>query len=103
MLRVVRMNLRAAVRTFRLYNHGSTLRCSGVSALPLDRTAHGSELLHRPMACLGDLLHGFKQVAASVRDRRHPRSIKATSILQFVLCVEAEEIGCALSDIGACD
>jgi hypothetical protein len=55
------------------------------------------------MACLGDLLHGFKQVATSVRDRRHPRSIKATSVLQLVLGVEAEEIGCALSVIGACN
>src|SRR5215469_17222671 len=54
------------------------------------------------MACLGDLLHGFKSVAACISDWRHPRSIKATAVLQLILCVEAEEVGRALSVIGAC-
>src|SRR6516165_4302536 len=34
-----------------------------LSVLPLDRTAYGWKLLLRSMACFGDLLHGFKQVA----------------------------------------
>ena len=54
------------------------------------------------MACLGDLFHGFKQVAACIRDRRHPRSIEATAVLQLFSCVEAEEIRRALCVIGAC-
>src|SRR5262245_41527015 len=37
-----------------------------------------------------------------IRNGRHPRSIEATSVLQLVLCVEAEEIGRALWTIGAC-
>src|SRR5215472_18819085 len=53
------------------------------------------------MARLGDLFHGFKQVAACMRDRRHPRSIEATAVLQLSLCVEAEEIRRALCVIGA--
>jgi hypothetical protein len=31
-----------------------------VLALPLDRTAHGRNLLFRTMTCLGDLFHCFK-------------------------------------------
>src|SRR6516225_4406183 len=70
--------------------------------LPLDRTTHGRNLLFRTKACLGDLFHRFKQVATSVRDRRHTRGIEPTSILQLVPHVEAEEIGRALSVISAC-
>ena len=53
------------------------------------------------MACLGDHPHCFKQIAACVRNGRHPRGIESTAVLQLVLCVEAEEIGRALSVISA--
>jgi hypothetical protein len=38
---------------------------------------------------------------SSVRNRRHARGIEPTSVLQLVLRVEAEEVGRALSVIGA--
>ena len=53
------------------------------------------------MACLGDHPHCFKQIAACVRNGRHPRGIESTAVLQLVLCVEAEEIGRALSIVSA--
>ena len=71
-----------------------------MSVLPLDRTAHGRKLLFWPVACFGHLFHRFKQVATSIRDRRHARGIEPTAVLQFVLYIEAEEVGCALSAIG---
>ena len=55
----------------------------------------------RPIPRVDDLLHRFKQVAASVRDGRHSRRIEATSVLQLILCIDAEEIGRALRAIGA--
>ena len=72
-----------------------------ISMIPFDRTAHGWKLLFRPIPRVGDLLHRFKQVAASVRDGRHSRRIEATSVLQLILCIDAKEIGRALRAIGA--
>ena len=69
--------------------------------IPFDRTAHGWKLLFRPIPCVGDLLHRFKQVAASVRDGRHSRRIETTLVLQLILCIETEEIGRALRALGA--
>ena len=69
--------------------------------IPFDRTAHGWKLLFRPIPCVGDLLHRFKQVAASVRDGRHSRRIETTLVSQLILCIETEEIGRALRAIGA--
>src|SRR5262249_50378466 len=48
-----------------------------VLILPFDRTAHRGELLLRPMARLGDLFHGCKQVAASSAKRPGDRGIAA--------------------------
>ena len=72
-----------------------------ISMIPFDRTAHGWKLLFRPIPRVGDLLHRFKQVAASVRDGRHSRRIETTLVLQLIFCIETEEIGRALRAIGA--
>jgi len=50
-----------------------------ISMIPFDRTAHGWKMLFRPIPCVGDLLHRFKQVAASVRDGRACRLLAPLS------------------------
>jgi len=55
------------------------------------------------MARFGNLLHRLEQITTSIGDQCGARGIEPTSILQLVLRVETEEVGRALSIIGASD
>ena len=53
------------------------------------------------MAGFGHLLHRLEKVAAGIGQQRRARRIEPSAILQFVLLIEAEEVGRALGTIGA--
>ena len=55
------------------------------------------------MAGCGHLLHRLEKVAAGIGHQRRARRIEPSAILQFVLRIEAEEVGRALGAIGAAD
>ena len=53
------------------------------------------------MAGFGHLLHRLEKVAAGIGQQRRARRIEPPAILQFVLRVEAEEVGRTLGTIHA--
>jgi hypothetical protein len=52
------------------------------------------------VASLGHRLHRLEKVAVGIGHQRHARRIETPAILQFVLRIEAEEVGRALGAIG---
>ena len=53
------------------------------------------------MAGCGHLLHRLEKVAAGIGHQRRARRIEPSAILQFVLLIEAKEVGRALGAIHA--
>src|SRR5437016_13821885 len=70
---------------------------------PLDRATHARGLLQRPASSLDYLRHRVVKLAPSARQGAGASGVEAAAILQFVLGVEAEEVGGALRAISARD
>src|SRR6516165_1583472 len=74
-----------------------------LGGLPLDRAAHGWNLLARALSGVGNLAHRFEQLAARVGGASlFPACVKAPAILQLEPVVEAEEVRRAHRVIRAC-